>query len=57
MTLLETIHADPDSGSPPTVARHHPYMDEPEPQTADVNMVAAMLGLKLKPAAGGEHGG
>lgn len=30
MTLLASIHADPDSGRRPHVADYHPYLPEPE---------------------------
>lgn len=29
MALIATIHSDPESGSPPSPATYHPYLDEP----------------------------
>ena len=47
MTLIATIHSDPDSGRSPTLSDYHPYMPEPETPTATPEMLRA-IGLALK---------
>lgn len=42
MTLIATIHSDPDSGRAPSVADYHPYMPEPEMPEATPEMLAAI---------------
>lgn len=52
MTLIATIHSDPDSGRAPTVADYHPYMPEPEMPTATPEMLRA-IGLAMQRRRGG----
>lgn len=42
MTLIATIHSDPDSGRAPTVADYHPYLPEPELPTASPDVLRAI---------------
>lgn len=47
MTLLASIHSDPDKGRMPTLADYHPYLPEPELPTATPGILAS-LGFALK---------
>ena len=42
MTLIASIHSDPDSGREPTVADYHPYMPEPELPVATPAILASL---------------
>lgn len=58
MTLLASIHSDPDKGSPPTLATYHPYLPEPEIPEATPEVLQA-LGLAMQRHSPPEvtHGG
>lgn len=43
MTLLASIHADPDAPQRPSVATYHPYLPEPEMPTMSAESLAAVL--------------
>lgn len=47
MTLIATIHSDPDSGRAPSIADYHPYLPEPEMPEATPEMLAA-IGFAMK---------
>lgn len=42
MTLIATIHSDPDKGRAPMVADYHPYLPEPELPVATPGILAAL---------------
>lgn len=42
MTLLASIHSDPDSGKKPCLADFHPYMVRPELPTAPPEFLASL---------------
>lgn len=54
MSLLASIHADPDSNQRPTLATFHPYMERPEPPPVppEVFKALAAMGRTRKPAGG-----
>lgn len=47
MTLIASIHSDPEKGRMPTLADYHPYLPEPEIPTATPDVLKA-LGFALK---------
>lgn len=53
MTLIASIHSDPDKGPPPTLATYHPYLPEPELPTATPDLLRS-LGFALKQKRGRE---
>jgi hypothetical protein len=58
MTLIASIHSDPDKGSPPTLATYHPYLPEPEIPEATPDMLAALgIAMRRNKPAEVKHGG
>lgn len=53
MTLLASIHCDPDSPRRPGIADYHPYMAKPEPPTVPPEVLASLAAqLTGKPPRG-----
>lgn len=50
MALIATIHSDPESGSPPSPATYHPYLDEPT-EELPVATPELLRSLGFKPVA------
>lgn len=49
MATLASIHADPDKGTPPTMATYHPFLEEPEPPPAPAGLLESLGFKKVKP--------
>lgn len=45
MTLLASIHSDPDSNQRPTLATFHPYMEQPEIPAATPDVLASIFSM------------